>query len=190
MSTLPNKLFFVLVIFAVIAVIPVLADQTAVGEIKGNGNIQKIINIDKTTIGHQNVHIDETVDAHTTNLITVQQPEDTRPYIDGLGIDNVNETILMYPNEVLAYQTSGYDTFSISSGTPIAVYSIDQYSYDRMELDSSESMLTYDPIYHRFHHGIIVPTAVFPHFTTRCWFSPSVPGYIVLDKHIDITTTT
>jgi hypothetical protein len=165
-----------------IAVIPVLADQTAIGEIKGNGNTQKIYNIEKTTIEHQNVHVDETVDAHTTNLITVQQPQDTRPYIDGLAIDNVNETILMYPNEVLVYRASGYETFSISSGTPIAVYSIEPYTEYRIKLDSSESMLTYDPVYHRFIHGSVVPTAVFPHFTTRCWFSPSVPGYIVLDN--------
>ena len=180
MSTLP-KLFFVVLIVGMLAG-PVLADQSAIGIIDGNHNTQKIYNIDKTNIEHQTVNND--IKESDISYISIDASGGNNQLgMSSLSIDNVNETILMFPGEVLAYPEDGTQTFSISSGSPIAVYSIDGFT-DHLLLESDTSVLNYDLVYHRFEHGTVVPTSVFPHLTTRCWFSPDIPGYIVLDNRV------
>jgi len=175
MSTLANLIFVALIV----AAIPmVAASQDAQGIIIGSKDVTQIVeNHEDTFIKHADIKNSQ------TNLVTIEGPAQSSPDISYLSIDNVDESILMFPGEVLAYPTNGDMTFSISSAVPIAVYAISGDGItDKMLLESSESMLTYDPVYHRFEHGIIVPTSVFPHFTTRCMFSPITPGYVVLDN--------
>lgn len=174
MSTLP-KLFFIILIVSL--ALPVLADQSATGSITGNGNTQVIGNINA-----ENGYVQQQKNYETNNAyITVQAPADNVPAVNLLDVGSVDESRMMYPGEVLSFPASDDMTFSIRSAAPIAVYTIGPGN-DRLLLDSSESMLTYDPIYHRFDHGVVAPLYIFPQFTTRCIITTHSNGYIVMDN--------
>lgn len=179
MSSPLNPLFIACLLIAVV-VSPSLAYQSAAGTVTNSTNVnQKVFNIE-TTNNNNDIDIEKQVVGST--YITVEAPESNpADSINYLGVGDVDESVLMYPMEVLSYPTQGNQTFLIRSAVPIAVYSIGRGN-DRLLLDSSESMLTYDPLYHRFEHGVVSPQQVFPHFTTKCTMYVGAPGYIVLDN--------
>jgi len=179
MSTLP-KLFFALIIAAM--VVPVaFADnsQEAGGVIIGNGNKQIVSNDITTNVAKQ--YVDEDVVSPTYININNEAPVDTSVQVDGLDVGTVDESVLVFKDEVISYPVLENQTYYIRSGAPIAVYTI-ATGNDRMLLSSSESMLTYDPIYHKFNHGIVSPLRIFPKYTEKCAMTASAPGYIVLDN--------
>ena len=180
MSSFPKLLFVAIIAVAMIS--PVFAEDIGQGngaQVSGTNNsvIQK--NIVHTDVAKQ--YVDEDIVAPTYVSITNEAPVDLVPSVNMLGIGDADTTMMLYPNEVVSYPAKDDMTYHIRSGTPIAVYVIAD-GRDRMLLDSSESKLEYDPIYHKFRHGIVSPVWIFPKFTTKCSFSTSGTGYIVLDN--------
>jgi hypothetical protein len=165
----------------VVVVSPCLAEvsQGAKGEVSGNGNTQIIKNEVHQDIAKQ--YIKEDINAPTNIQITNEATINSVPSISMLGIGDAETTFMMYPGEVLSYPAMDNQTYQVRSAEPIAVYVIGTGN-DRMLLDSSDSMLTYDPIYHKFEHGVVSPVWIFPHFTTKCSFTTSGSGYIVVDN--------
>ena len=180
MSSFPKLLFVAIIAVAMIS--PVFAEDIGQGngaQVSGTNNsvIQK--NIVHTDVAKQ--YVDEDIVAPTYVNIVNEAPVDLVPSVNMLGIGDADTTMMLYPNEVVSYPAKDDMTYHIRSGTPIAVYVIAD-GRDRMLLDSSESKLEYDPIYHRFNHGVVSPVWIFPKFTTKCSFSTSGAGYIVLDN--------
>jgi hypothetical protein len=178
MSTSLNPLFIACLIIALVAA-PALAntDQDATGVIVGDGNYQKVEN---------EVHIDkqfvkEDINAPTYIAITNEAPVDTTVPVAGLDVGMVDESVLVFRDEVISYPVGINWTYYIRSGAPIAVYTI-ATGNDRMLLESSESKLTYDSVYHRFWHGIVSPVDIFPKYTMKCTITSSTVGYVVLDN--------
>jgi hypothetical protein len=180
MSTSLNPLFFICLVIAVI-VGPAFASssQDAIGVINGDGNKQVVGNEIITNVAKQ--YVDENVVAPTYININNEAPVNSVPDISGLDVGTVDESVLMYPMEVISYPIGENMTYYIRSATPIAVYTI-ATGNDRMLLESSESMLTYNPSYHRFEHGIVSPLTAFPKFTEKCSITAEAPGYVVLDN--------
>ena len=177
------KFLFVLVIVAIM-VVPALAEinQGAGGSINGNGNVQNVSNTVYTHIDKAKITENTQIDASTNiGSIVYEAPEDLVPNIAGLDIGTADITFMVYPMEVVSFPLKEDETWYIRSGTPVAVYTIANGN-DRMLLESDESLLTYDPIYHRFNHGIVSPVTIFPKFTTRCEITSAAPGYLVLDN--------
>jgi hypothetical protein len=187
MSTSLNPLFFLCLVFAVL-VAPALAgtSQDAVGVINGDNNKQVVGNEINTHIDKQFVKKD--VNAPTYIDITNEAPVDTSVQVDGLDVGTVDESVLVFKDEVISYPVQDNQTYYIRSGAPIAVYTI-ATGNDRILLSSSESVLTYDPIYHRFVHGIISPLQIFPKYTEKCSMTASAPGYIVIDNRFSGVNT-
>ncbi len=187
MSTSLNLLFFVCLVIAVV-VSPALADnsQSAGGMIVGNDNTQIVSNDITTNIAKQ--YVDEDVVAPTYININNEAPVDTSVHVDGLDVGTVDESVLVFKDEVISYPISDNQTYYIRSGAPIAVYTI-ATGNDRMLLSSSESILTYDPIYHKFNHGIVSPLRIFPKYTEKCAMTSSAPGYIVIDNRFSGVNT-
>ena len=180
MSSLP-KLFFITLI-AVALISPVFAEDIGQGngaQVSGTNNSVFQKNIVHTDVAKQ--FVDEDVVAPTYISITNEAPVDLVPSVNMLGIGDADTTMMLYPNEVVSYPVKDDTTYNIRSGTPIAVYVI-ATGNDRDLLESSESKMEYDPIYHKFRHGIVSPVWIFPKFTTKCSFSTSGSGYIVLDN--------
>jgi len=176
----PRKLFFVLLVFAIVAV-PALADsaQGNGAEVSGTGN-----NVVQTNVVHTDVDkqfIKEDIVAPTYINIVNEAPVDSVPSVSMLGVGDADTTFMLYPNEVISFPAKDDTTYIVKSGTPIAVYVIGPGN-DRLLLDSSESKLEYDPIYHKFRHGVVSPIWTWPQFTTKCTFATSGAGYIVLDN--------
>lgn len=176
----PRNLFFVLLVFAIIAV-PSLADsaQGNGAEVSGTGN-----NVVQTNVVHTDVDkqfIKEDIVAPTYINIVNEATVDSVPSVSMLGVGDADTTFMLYPNEVISFPAKDDTTYIVKSGTPIAVYVIG-LGNDRLLLDSSESKLEYDPIYHKFRHGIVSPIWTWPQFTTKCTFATSGAGYIVLDN--------
>jgi hypothetical protein len=180
MSTSTNLLFITCLVVALLTA-PVLADnsQEAVGVINGDNNDQVVGNKIVTNVGKQ--YIDEDVSAPSYININYEAPVDTSVQVDGLDVGTVDESVLVFKDEVISYPVLENQTYYIRSGAPIAVYTI-ATGNDRMLLSSSESVLTYDPIYHKFNHGIVSPLRIFPKYTEKCAMTASAPGYIVLDN--------
>jgi len=148
------KFLFVLVIVAIM-VVPALAEinQGAGGSINGNGNVQNVSNTVYTHIDKAKITENTQIDASTNiGSIVYEAPEDLVPNIAGLDIGTADITFMVYPMEVVSFPLKEDETWYIRSGTPVAVYTIANGN-DRMLLESDESLLTYDPIYHRFNHG-------------------------------------
>ncbi len=176
----PSNLFFVLLVFAVIAA-PALADsaQGNGAEVSGIGN-----NVVQTNIVHTDIDkqfIKEDIVAPTYINVVNEAPVDGVPSVAMLGVGDADTTFMLYPNEVISFPAKDDTTYIVRSGTPIAVYVIGPGN-DRLLLDSSESKLEYDPIYHKFRHGVVSPIWTWPQFTTKCTFATSGAGYIVLDN--------
>ena len=187
MSTSLNPLFFLCLVVAVIAG-PALAgtSQDAIGVITGDGNKQVVGNEVNTHIDKQ--FVKEDVNAPTYIDITNEAPVDTSVQVSGLDVGMVDESVLVFKDEVISYQVFENQTYYIRSGAPVAVYTI-ATGNDRMLLESSESILTYDPIYHKFVHGIVPPLRIFPKYTTKCSMTASAPGYIVIDNRFSGVNT-
>jgi len=186
MST-STKLFFVLLVAAVI-IAPGLAgtSQDAFGVINGDNNKQVVGNEVNTHIDKQ--FVKEDVNAPTYIDITNEAPVDTSVQVSGLDVGMVDESVLVFKDEVISYPVFENQTYYIRSGAPVAVYTI-ATGNDRMLLESSESILTYDPIYHRFIHGIVSPVRIFPKYTEKCSMTASAPGYIVIDNRFSGVNT-
>jgi hypothetical protein len=186
MSTSTN-LFFICLIVAVLAA-PVLAgtSQDAFGVINGDNNKQVVGNEINTHIDKQ--YVKEDVNAPTYIDITNEAPVDTSVQVTGLDVGTVDESVLVFEGEVISYQVFENQTYYIRSGAPVAVYTI-ATGNDRMLLESSESILTYDPIYHKFVHGIVSPLKIFPKYTEKCSMTASAPGYIVIDNRFSGVNT-
>jgi len=185
MSTLP-KLFFVVLIVAM--AMPALADnsQNAGGMIVGDDNTQIVSNDIVTNVDKQ--FVDEDVVAPTYININNEAPVDTSVQVDGLDVGTVDESVLVFKDEVISYPVLDNQTYYVRSGAPIAVYTI-ATGNDRMLLSSSESVLTYDPIYHKFNHGVVSPLRIFPKYTEKCAMTSSAPGYIVIDNRFSGVNT-
>ena len=180
MSSLP-KLFFIALI-AVAMISPAFAEDIGQGngaQVSGTNNSVFQNNIVHTDVAKQ--YVDEDIVAPTYVSITNEAPVDLVPSVNMLGIGDADTTMMLYPNEVVSYPAKGDTTYYIRSGTPIAVYVI-ATGNDRDLLESSESKMEYDPVYHKFRHGIVSPVWIFPKFTTKCSFSTNGIGYIVLDN--------
>jgi len=181
MSTRLNPLFIFCLIVAVV-VGPALASQSAIGIVENSTNVKQVvqnINAINGYVDHQD-YTDNRKSSETT-YITVEAPIDEIPNVNSLDVGTADTTYLIYPMEVISTPVHENVTYSIRSAVPVAVYIIGSGN-DRMLLDSSESMLTYDPIYHVFHHGIVSPSYIFPHFTTRCTLTMHYNGYLVVDN--------
>lgn len=173
-----RNLFFAVLLVALI--IPVLAEDIGQGNGAGiNGNNNSVIQINKVDTDIARQYND--IKAPTYISITNEAPVDLVPSVNMLGIGDADTTMMLYPNEVVSYPAKDDTTYHIRSGTPIAVYVI-ATGTDRMLLDSYESKMEYNPIYHRFEHGIVSPVWIFPKFTTKCSFSTTGGGYIVIDN--------
>lgn len=178
MSSLP-KLFLFALFIATIAN-PVFAEDIGQGngaQVSGTNN--SVIQINKVDTDIDKQYND--IKAPTYISITNEAPVDSVPYVSMLGIGDAETTMMLYPNEVVSYPARDNTTYIVRSGSAIAVYAI-ATGRDRALLDSSESKLTYDPIYHRFDHGVVSPVWIWPHFTTKCSFSTNGIGYVVLDN--------
>jgi len=185
MSTSTNPLFIACLVIAVLAA-PVLAStsQDAIGVINGDNNKQVVgneVNIDRQ-------YVDEDVVAPTYININNEAPIDMSVQVNGLDVGTVDESVLVFRDEVISYPVSENQTYYIRSGAPIAVYTI-ATGNDRMLLSSSESVLTYDPIYHKFNHGVVSPLRIFPKYTEKCSMTASAPGYIVIDNRFSGVNT-
>ena len=185
MSTSTNPLFIACLVIAVLAA-PVLAStsQDAIGVINGDNNKQVVGN--EVNIGKQ--YVDEDVVAPTYININNEAPFDASVQVDGLDVGTVDESVLVFKDEVISYPVQDNQTYYVRSGAPIAVYTI-ATGNDRMLLSSSESMLTYDPIYHKFSHGVVSPLRIFPKYTEKCSMTASAPGYIVIDNRFSGVNT-
>lgn len=180
MSSFPKLLFVAIIAVAMIS--PVFAEDIGQGnwaQVSGTNNSVFQKNIVHTDVAKQ--YVDEDIVAPTYVSITNEAPVDLVPSVNMLGIGDADTTMMLYPNEVVSYPVKDDTTYNIRSGTPIAVYVI-ATGNDRDLLESSESKMEYDPIYHKFRHGIVSPVWIFPKFTTKCSFSTSGTGYIVLDN--------
>lgn len=187
MPSMANPLFVICLIAAVV-VAPAFArtDQDATGVIVGNGNYQEVSNV--VHIDKQFVKEDTDVNAPSYINVVNEAPVDTSVPVVGLDIGMVDEAVLVFKGEVVSYPVGENWTYYIRSGAPIAVYTI-ATGNDRMLLESSESLLTYDPIYHRFDHGIVAPLTIFPKYTTKCSITSVAPGYVVLDNRFSGVNT-
>ena len=167
---------------------PCLADnsQDAGGMIVGDDNAQIVSNDVVTNVDKQ--FVDEDVVAPTYININNEAPVDTSVQVDGLDVGTVDESVLVFKDEVISYPVMDNQTYYIRSGAPIAVYTI-ATGNDRMLLSSSESVLTYDPIYHKFNHGVVSPLRIFPKYTEKCAMTSSAPGYIVIDNRFSGVNT-
>ena len=180
MSTSTNLLFITCLVVALLTA-PVLADnsQEAVGVINGDNNDQVVGNKIVTNVDKQ--YVDEDVNAPTHITINNEAPVDTSVQVDGLDVGTVDESVLVFKDEVISYPVLENQTYYIRSGAPIAVYTI-ATGNDRMLLSSDESKMEYDKVYHVFRHGIVSPLRIFPKYTEKCSMTASAPGYIVLDN--------
>lgn len=187
MSTSINPLFFLCLVFAVL-VAPALAgtSQDAVGVINGDNNKQVVGNEINTHIDKQ--FVKEDVNAPTYIDITNEAPVDTSVQVDGLDVGTVDESVLVFKDEVISYPVFENQTYYIRSGAPVAVYTI-ATGNDRMLLSSDESKMEYDKVYHVFRHGIVSPLRIFPKYTEKCSMTSSAPGYIVIDNRFSGTAT-
>jgi hypothetical protein len=187
MSTSLNPLFFLCLVFAVIAG-PALAgtSQDAIGVITGDNNKQVVGNEINTHIDKQ--FVKEDINAPTYIDITNEAPVDTSVQVNGLDVGMVDESVLVFKDEVISYPVQDNQMYYIRSGAPVAVYTI-ATGNDRMLLESSESIFTYDPIYHKFIHGIVSPVSIFPKYTEKCSMTASAPGYIVIDNRFSGVNT-
>jgi len=178
----PSNLFFVLLVFAIIAV-PALADsaQGNGADVSGTNNTVVQTNVVHTDVEKQFQFIKEDIVAPTYINIVNEATVDPVPSVTMLGIGDADTTFMLYPNEVISFPAKDDTTYIVKSGTPIAVYVIGPGN-DRLLLDSSESKLEYDPIYHKFRHGVVSPIWTWPQFTTKCTFATSGAGYVVLDN--------
>jgi hypothetical protein len=177
-----GKLLAILIILMFIPLASASVTQTATGTITDSNNVkQAVFNINDGNVGTANlnpVFYDESQHYSPTEVYNFNND----PGIAGLDVGTVDETILVYPGEVITYTTFGRGTFSLRSGSPVAFYTIASGN-DKDLLESSESLLTYDPYYHRFDHGIVAPVDIFPKFTTKCKLTPSEEArYIVIDN--------
>jgi len=186
MST-TSKLFFVLIVALTLAVVPALASTSvdtdvAEGVIIGNGNHQEVYNEDNTYVKHQDVKIDEDIDAHSTTIVTYEAPVDLSPRINYLGIGDASETRMIMEDEALVFAVSENQSYEIRSANPVAVYLIRRYQNDYLLIDSVESKLSYNKIYHKFEHGVVSPAWIFPQFTTKCHVNVGADEYLVIDN--------
>ena len=177
MSSLPKFIF--LAVFLAVVATPVIAESIGQGNGAGiSGNNNTVIQINKVDTDIAKQYND--IKASTYISIVNEAHVDFIPSVNMLGIGDAETTMMLYPNEVVSYPAKDM-TYIIRSGTPIAVYVI-ATGNDRDLLDSSESKMEYNPVYHRFEHGIVSPVWIFPKFTTKCSFSTTGGGYIVLDN--------
>jgi hypothetical protein len=167
---------------------PALADnsQSAGGMIVGNDNTQIVSNDITTNVAKQ--YVNEDVSAPTYININNEAPVDTSVQVDGLDVGTVDESVLVFKDEVISYPVMDNQTYYIRSGAPIAVYTI-ATGNDRMLLSSDESIMVYNKIYHKFNHGIVSPLRIFPKYTEKCAMTSSAPGYIVLDNRFSGVNT-
>lgn len=189
MSTLP-KLFFALIIAAM--VVPVaFADnsQEAGGVIVGDDNTQIVSNDITTNVDRQ--YVDEDVVAPTYININNEAPVDTHQYANGLDVGTVDEAVVVFEHRYAAYQVLYNETYYIRSSpnVPITVYTIEKGN-DLLKLQDKDSIFTYDRIYDRWEHGTIVPTYIFPRYTTKCKVTVPEDGYLVLDNRGEFAATT
>jgi hypothetical protein len=162
---------------------PALGNQQSnIGIVENStGVVQSQYNIDAVNgyVEHQD-YTDNRKSSETT-YINVEAPVDMVPNVNMLDVGTADVTYLIYPMEAIATPVHDNVTYSIRSAVPVAVYIIKTENEKRL-LDSSESMLTYDPVYHVFRHGAISPSYIFPHFTTKCTLTMHYNGYIVVDN--------
>lgn len=189
MSTLP-KLFFALIIAAM--VVPVaFADnsQEAGGVIVGDDNTQIVSNDITTNVAKQ--YVDEDVVAPTYININNEASVDTHQYANGLDVGTVDEAVVVFEKRYAAYPVLYNETYYIRSSpnVPITVYTIEKGN-DLLKLQDKDSIFTYDRIYDRWEHGTIVPTYIFPRYTTKCKITVPEDGYLVLDNRGEFAATT
>ena len=187
MSTSTNPLFIACLVVSLLAA-PAFADnsQEAFGVITGDNNKQVVGNEINTHVDKQ--FVDEDVSAPTYININNEATVDTSVQVDGLDVGTVDESVLVFKDEVISYPVLDNQTYYIRSGAPIAVYTI-ATGNDRMLLSSDESVMVYDKVYHKFNHGIVSPLRIFPKYTEKCAMTASAPGYIVIDNRFSGVNT-
>lgn len=190
MSTSTNPLFIACLVVALLAA-PVFADnsQEAVGVINGDNNDQVVGNKIVTNIDEQ--YVDEDVSAPSYININYEAPVDTHQYANGLDVGTVDEAVVVFEKRYAAYPVLYNETYYIRSSpnVPITVYTIEKGN-DLLKLQDKDSIFTYDRIYDRWEHGTIVPTYIFPRYTTKCKVTVPEDGYLVLDNRGEFAATT
>jgi len=190
MSTSTNPLFIACLVIAAIAV-PAFADnsQEAFGVITGDNNKQVVGNEINTHVDKQ--FVDEDVVAPTYININNEAPVDTHQYANGLDVGTVDEAVVIFEHRYAAYPVLYNETYYIRSSpnVPITVYTIEKGN-DLLKLQDKDSIFTYDRIYDRWEHGTIVPTYIFPRYTTKCKVVVPEDGYLVLDNRAEFAATT
>lgn len=174
------KSFFVIALILAVFAVPVLADssQGNSASVDGKGNVLIQRNTVHTDIGTQ--YVREDINAPTYVSINYEAPVDMVPDVVMLGIGDAESTRMIQPNEVLSFPAEDR-TYHIRSSVPLAVYVI-ATGNDRINLDSLESKMEYNNVYHKFYHGTVSPVWIYPQYTTKCSFTTSGSGYIVFDN--------
>ena len=111
--------------------------------------------------------------------------------------ESVEYSRLVYPGEVLPFDIDAGDIITLKSSSDVAIYTIGTHD-DNLRINSMESIPVYDPVYHRFEFGIVVPIDKIGYWTTKATITASEGAkYAVVDNrapmnsytHIEVTIT-
>jgi hypothetical protein len=91
-------------------------------------------------------------------------PKDTK--IDSLDIGEVNFTRLLFPDEAIIFELHNQSVIAFKAAHPIAIYTYTTHG-EIYAIDSTDAVPWYDPIYHKFHFGVIAPVDQIPYYTTK-----------------------
>ena len=177
------KYVLIALVFIVMLAMPVLAessnvDQNAKSVVVGHDNKVNTQNINAGTYVQHAIYKAYDNGIYTQNIYEVQ---------GGNGIAMLDTGVIEFDRVVMADQVLKIDlipnatTYFITSGTPVAVYTIGHLDKDAIQ--SSESILKYNPVYDRMDSGIVVPVDLVKYFTTKCSITPSANAdYLVIDN--------
>jgi len=136
---------------------------------------------------HANIHVYSQINAVSSDTTTTNNfyaQESNGVYNLDTGVIEVDRVLISGQVLQLAIPQYGKNAtvFYITSGTPIAVYTLDN-GVDTDSLQGSQSKMMYDPIYDVMKHGNLNPVDIVPYYTTKCSIVPSQGATsIVLDN--------
>jgi len=112
--------------------------------------------------------------------------------------DSQEYSRLVYPGEVIVFGVSKGDVVTMKASSDVALYTIGTYAGDDLRICSSTSAPVYDPVYHRFDFGTVVPVDKIDCWTMKATLIPSGDAkFIVVDNrapmngytHIELVIT-
>jgi len=72
----------------------------------------------------------------------------------------------VYPGEVISFGVLPGDSISVKASSDIALYTIGD-SDDSLRINSKTASPVYDPVYHKFDFGTVVPIDKIDYWTTK-----------------------